>query len=350
MTDPVTQIEQGEQRNEGADTKTRAARMASIIAEGMGVKPAVEGQPAPTTTGVAPAPVQEAVVEGEQPVVQPAAGAAAAAPAAEAEPIEEVVDIGEVERVLAQAGIDLGINSTEIPAELLPVYDRLVRSAVDVAEAAMSERMQATESVRQVEEFSRQLEEQPDRLLLALALNRPEAFQKAIEVFGEMQQDARVKEMVVKELQSEARLREAERKERLMDEYSKRTKAGQVIAATKRAARVQNVPYSLAEKVVALAVQANGGDLDVGEVDGIVGDLAGELTGRKPAAKLRIATPGKAAAVRTAPTNEVGAGTATPTATPAKPGISKGLTEATPHQRIKGIVSAALAKLRTEQQ
>lgn len=222
--------------------------------------------------------------------------------------------LSEMERVLQEAGIELGIDTATLPVELHPAYERMTQAIADYTQEVLAERLEARNLTRQVEEFSQQLEKDPSKLLLSLAVTRPEAFEQAAKLFADMQQDARLRETVVRELQSEARLREAGRREAMFVEREKTQQARMVIAATKRASRMHNVPYETAEKVVALAVRANGGDLEVSDVDGIVR----ELRSLRPAPKPRVATTGKVDAVNKAPTNEVGTQT---------PATSKGLTE-----------------------
>ena len=264
--------------------------------------------------------------------------AAAAAVTGGEETAEAPEDIGEVEKILQEVGIDLGITASDVPEELHPAYARLVQSAADFAQSVLQQQLSASEALQQVDEFSKQLEGSPDRLLLSLAVSKPEAFAKAVEVYQQMQTDERMKDLVVRELQSEARLREAERREKLVLEGDKRTKARQVIAATHRAARSMGVNFDLAEKVVALAVQANGGDLDVAEVEGIVSEL-------KPAGpkikKPLVATPNKVEVTATANTQPVaGSGNVPP--------VKQAVTDGKPKEggTFRRLIADAAAKLR----
>lgn len=330
---PLTEIEAAERIAQQEATKGAARRMAAIITEGM------QGETG-TETEESPVVVEEATPAGE--VAPPEAKEMTEGV------VEEVVpppDISEIDKMLQDAGIDLGMGAGEVPAELLPVYEKLVQSAVDIAQSAVQERIEAAGVIKQVEEFRTRLKEKPEHLLLSMAVNNPEAFTKAMEVFNEMQQDARVKELVVKELESEARLREAERKEALFTEYDQRMKAQRVITATKIATRKYGIPYGLAEKVVASIVVGNGGNLDPREVDGIVSELASDLKGKIPAKKpLRVATPQKQEQVSQANTSE------TAGSQPAATQASKGLTETTPHDRLRKLIQSAAAKFRPSNQ
>jgi hypothetical protein len=203
----------------------------------------------------------------------------------------------------------------------------------------------AAEAIEQVQEFAKQLQEHPDRLLLTLAVNNAEAFKQAVEVYNEMQENPRVRDLVLRELQAEARLREAERKERVYESDSQVNKAQRVVNATKIAVRKHNVPYEIAEKVVAAAITMKQGDFGPADVDAVVTEIAANLKGqgigRKTAA--RIATPAKVAAAAKAPTGE------TIGSVPAAP-ASAGLTATTPHGRLKNIISGAFSRLRVSQQ
>lgn len=212
-------------------------------------------------------------------------------------------EMAEVEKVLKEIGLDIGVAAADLPAELRPAYAKIVQSVADLAERAMSQQLEASAQISAVNEFKTRLEQSPDRLLLSLAVTKPDAFKKAVEMFSTMEQDPRVKELVLRELEVEARQQETERRERGFTERERRTKANQVIGETRRAARIHGVDYALAEKVVALAVQANGGDLDVADVSDLVKDLRPATAQTK-----RIVTPTKAAAVKAAPTQSVDTG------------------------------------------
>src|SRR5579864_47450 len=103
-------------------------------AEGATLQP-IEGEPASII--VEPTPEEKAAQEAA------AAAAAAAAPVVE-EGGEPLPPIEEIEGALAEAGIDLGISAKDLPKELLPVYQKLVESAVDVAQNILSRELEAS--------------------------------------------------------------------------------------------------------------------------------------------------------------------------------------------------------------
>jgi len=271
-------------------------------------------------------------VEGEA-TETPEAQAKAAQEAAQGTEGEQggEVTYQELEDALAEAGIDLGVSAKDVPKELLPVYEKLVQSAVDVAETVLSQQLEASKALQSVKEFSEQLKSSPDKVMLALAVNQPDVYKKVAALMSDMDADPRVKEMVLRDLASEARLREAERRERAVEERDRRTRANQVIAATQRAARVYGVPFGTAEKVIALAVQANNGNLETSEVDGIVRELKGLGPAAKGKPALRVVTPQKQAAVNQANKGAVsgseGAGTGGQGGYDPNAGTSKGLTD-----------------------
>ncbi len=290
----------------------------------------------------------------EEKAAQEAAAAAAAAqqPQEGVEPPVETVPIEEIEGALAEAGIDLGISAKDVPKELMPAYEKLLENAVEVAQNILSRELAASDARRQIEDFGKRLQEAPDKLMMALAVNQPEVFNKVSALIAEMNTDPRIKDSVLRELASEARLAEAQRRETLMEEQVKRTKANQVIAATKRAARQYSVDYNTAEKIVALAVQANGGDLDVAEVDGIVQELTGLNRARAAAVTAgKVITPAKAAAVKGAPAGPAAGTGAAPVAvqpgkpvTPATPAASPGLLDGSSRREGGGGVFRSLIK------
>lgn len=299
-----------------SEARTMASIIAKAVREGTPVSPdsvtPSSEQNAPPATPAIPAvqgtPGAEAVAQADEQVLEQAI----------AENPEEVA------RILAEAGIDLGITRADLPAELHTAYDRLTGASIDIAQTALAEHLQASEIRAQFDEFKARLESSPDKLLLAIAVSKPDIFQKVVEVFAQMQADPRVQEMVQRELQSEARLQEVTRREKVLNENEARTQARQVIAATKRYSRSYGVDYNTAEKVVALAVQANEGRLDASDVEEIVKDLRPSNRPRAPLAP-RVASPAAVQATRTAPTGSV-VQTPAPPAPPAAEG-SPGLTK-----------------------
>jgi len=348
----------------GFDVSGKAASMMETIKAGL----AAGGQAAPTpeaAPAAAPATPTAPATPAAQPAPKPGAEATpatpaqpapATAPAPGAEPVvpegvtgegeDEALtpeEISEAEQLLSEAGIELGITYAEVPPELQPAYARLVQTTVDAAQTTLQQRFESAELVEQVKEFAQRLQDSPDKLLLSLAVRNPEAFRQAVEVFNEMQTDERVKNLVVRELQAEARLREAERKERVNAQTGQQGKIQRVIAATRRAAATYGVPFAAAENVVAMAIKGNGGDIEITAVDQVVKEHAAAL-GRQGRQKVRLATPQKVAAAAAAPNQP--AGNAAPPPQPGAETPSKGLQFANPHSRFKNIIRTALAKTR----
>jgi len=267
----------------------------------------------------------------------------------EDEGIAVAPDVEELTRIVEEAALDLGVAPNDIPAELLPVFEKVVQASIQVKQQAAARESEAAEAVGQVQEFARQLKEQPDRLLLSMALTQPEVFAKVVETFTEMQNDPRIKDLVSRELAAEARLREAERRERLMGQESVRTRTEKVVNATQIASRKLGVPYELAEQFVAAAITNAQGEFGPADVDGVVAKLAKQIQAKATVRKgaPRVATPAKVAATAAAPTatNE-GAG-APPASSENR--ASAGLKEASPHGRLMDIVRSAGKRLRITQ-
>lgn len=298
---------------DAASTKSLAAKMAAAVAQGLQTD-----KPAQTPAEQAAATTEDTSGQSTEPAAE-----TVEAPAAE-EPTAEAKALTEVERVLQEAGIDIGITAADVPEELHPAYERMLQSVIDFAERGMAEHLEATKAMRQVEEFKQRLESAPDRILLALAVSRPDIFQKAVETFNAIQTDEGQKALVIRELETEAKYQDAIRRENLMGERERRIKANQVIAATKRSSRQHGIEYTLAEKVVALAVQANNGDLDVSDVDGIVSELKPAV--KKPiTVKPKVQSPAKQDAVAKTPAQQ------TPTTSTPSPGL-----EDKTNNRVKG--------------
>lgn len=360
MTTPVTGVPVSEGQAaaaERASTTATARSIASKIVQQMqATEPVTPQTPAQPTL-----PKPDVIIgqEGTQADAQrfttePVAATVAAtdtAPATE-EVVEEVSgpDLDEIDRIVQEAALDLGVHPRDVPTELLPVFEKLVQNAVQIRASAEAERLQAAEQIEQVQEFARQLKESPDRLLLTLAVSNPEVFTQAIETFQEMQANPKMKDMVIRELTSEARLREAERKERVLNDSTYRDRAQRVITATQVSSRKHGVPFEVAEQIVASAITQNQGKLEPGDVEAIVAKLATDLRAKNLIRKQapRVATPAKVAAAAAAPNTEVGAAKAPPAAQPST--ASAGLTETTPHGRLRSIISRAVGAMRPDQQ
>lgn len=340
------------QRAEQAATRSTAKTIAHMIATKL-----TDGSPVNVEEPVVPTRAPEYTTDPVETKPEATAEEVAgqAAPVTEAATEEDSAaaqapDIEELTRIVEEAALDLGISPSDVPADLLPVFEKIVQASVLTKQRAAAKESEANEAVEQVQEFARQLKEQPDRLLLTMALTQPDVFAKVVETFTEMQNDPRIKDLVGRELAAEARLREADRKERLIGQESVKTRTDKVINATNIAARKLNVPYELAESFVAAAITNAQGDFGPGDVEAVVSKLAKQIqakaTFRKPAA--RVATPAKVAAAATAPTTSAAGASAPPPASSERT-ASAGLTEASPHGRLMGIIKSAGRRMRVNE-
>lgn len=341
-----------------ASTKSTAQSIAHTIATKLFEGTPQDGQAAPKPQVTLPTPdatpQAQPQAQAEPVTPTPQAAAPAGQPAAAVEPaVEEPLspELEELNRAIEEAALDLGVHPRDVPVELLPAFEKMVQSTLEIRAAAQAERQEAMDQVEQVQEFARQLKESPDRLLLTLAVSNPEIFSAAIETFNEMQNNPKYKDMVVRELQSEARLREAERRERVFLDSAQRERATKVIHATKVASRKHGVPYEVAEQIVASTITANQGRFEPAQVEGVVSKLATDLKARgfTRTATPRVATPAKVAAQGTAPNSEVG-GAAAPPAAQGSNTASAGLTETTPHGRLRSIIRGVTSRMRPDQQ
>jgi len=347
---PLASVEAAEQAADRTSTTSLAKSLAKTIAQGLAgdVPPVAPGAVAPVVAGpdAAVAALEQARPGVPTPppaalVAPPGAPGAAAAPGAPGEETveEEQVPIGTVEEALREVGIDLGVTSADVPPELMPVYERLVSSAADVASGLAAQQIEASDAVRRVTEFQERLASEPDKVLLTLAVTQPQVWDQVAAIVEVMKQDPAQRDLVLRELETSARERELNRREALQVEATQRSKARQVIAETHRVARKYGVDNTLAERIVASVVTANGGDLDPSEVDGIVAELRPQAA--RP--KLVIRTAAQAAAAAAAPSLP---------AAPAAAPPSAGLTPARERQGGGGIFSklvrAAVAKVSSE--
>lgn len=178
-----------------------------------------------------------------------------------------------LEQALSAAGVNITVPISEIPEEVRPQYVDALEQALNIVQDAQERELAASEQSMAVQEFGQKLQSAPDKVLLALAMSHPKVFSEVAAIMEEASQDPRLRNLILRELQVEARQQDSLRREQVLAQRDVMAKARVVITATKRAAQRYNVPFKTADKVVSLAVQANGGDLDPAVVDEIVKDL-----------------------------------------------------------------------------
>ena len=327
MTAPQLDSVVGDAADGGGDSAhAHATRLASIIAAGM------DGRNASPT--LAPGGAAEVVADpAAEAAAQAAADIAAAAPtktpeqiaaetaaavtaAASATTEEDFTDeqFSEAEKTLVELGVDLGVDRSTVPPELMPAYGKLVQSAIDLSQAELTERLSAHEANRQLQEFGERMEKEPEKVLLAIAITKPDVMEKVVQIFQQMQGDESYRDLIVREMQTDARDRDISRRENTLQKQDMMVKARQVTAATRVACRQQGVPFEMGEKVVALAIKANQGKLEASEVAGIITGLKGFVTTQAARPKPLVAAPTKVATQGTAPGAPV-AGTLAPQTT-----------------------------------
>lgn len=217
-------------------------------------------------------PAEEEVEEA----TQEAAAEAAASP-------ESSFDESDYAELL-EAGIDLGVKPSDVPADLMPAYNELVQSAIDQHSEAMEARLEAQEAQMQIADFAETLQENPQQVLTTMAVQSPDAFQEAMQTFERMQTDEEFRDMKIRELEADAKLKEAERLESARQEQRLEQKAERVRNRTRHVADRHGVDEEVAEQVVASAIIQNDGDIGLSEVDEIVAGLApaGSQTTEQP--------------------------------------------------------------------
>ena len=319
----------------GVSAAAVAKDMAAIIAAGMKSEPA-----AGTTQPAAQPAAVVAPTKATEPVAgQEAAAAVEEAPAGAEEPASPTdEELAATESALLEIGVDLGLTHVDVPAELRPAYDRIVGSVVEVVQSSLQREVEANDAIRQVNDFRERLEADPQKILLTMALNKPEQFNAAMQVFTRMQQEPEFKELVVKELQAEAKFRAADQKEKSLGQQMRTIKGRQAAAITRQAARRYSVPVETAESVVAAHVKGGGGDLELSAIEGIVKALAPKNLVARP----RVASIIKAKVV--APTQPVAAAAPPPAATTASPGLNDGSNRKGGGGGFRSLVREALAR------
>jgi len=257
-------------------------------------------------------------------------GAAVTAEEVVAAAEEAGVPFQDVLETLTQWGI--AVTTDEIPADAYPVADKLLRSIRDGVNPLIHEVEQSRIAQDEVEQFKQRLAQNPQSVLLTLAVTKPEVFGEVREIVERMESAPEFKESVLMRLDVEAREAKLQSQERRSTQQQMETKGRQATALVTAAARRHGVAVEHAERYVSAMVQAQGPDkFDLTTIDSLVAEL-------RPAAPVKKApkavTPAAAAAARSAPppagTQQPPAAPATPTSTPPNVGgdISKWVRDA----------------------
>lgn len=196
---------------------------------------------------------------------------------------EEEVEYDELTMELARAGIDLGVSRSELAPDLRPVYDRLAEEALTQASRWEQQQEQLESAQAEIQQFAQKLQEDPEKVLLTMAITNPEAFQHSIEIYERMQEDEFYRDTMIKDLQAEAKMAAVERQSRIAEARRMERRVAEVTRATHVAADRYGVDKGLAEELVAAAITRGGGDIDIREVPKIVGRLQGTRRSTVPA-------------------------------------------------------------------
>lgn len=307
-----------------ADTQQTAADIAALVAAKMR-----EGAARPEAVSSPPPPAAQ-VTEG-----QPDAATGVVDEGASVEFAPEAV--AAAEQGLLAAGVNLGVDRASLSPEAQVGYDKFVVTAADHFAVLAQEQQQAQEAIGMVNDFRQRLESEPDRVLLTMALNKPEVFQQVADLVSAAAQDPKIKEGLLRELASEARMREVERREKAFTQTQLQQAVRGIVASTRNAARKYGVDFSVAEKMVATFAKSNGGKLISGqEIDALVSQL-------KPAGPRRPPVAGTVKAKPTAPTQSVAGAAAAGAgaAASASPGLVPGKT---PGSSLKDLIKGAMAR------
>jgi len=276
------------------------------------------------------------------PEVAPEPEVAAVVPEVPVTPEPEVAPptLDELTLELARVGLDLGINRAELAPELQPAYDRLAQQALLSAQQSQDEQARLADAQAEIQQFAQKLQDDPEKVLLTMAITNPEAFQASVQAYEKMAEDDFYRDTVIKDLKAEAKLAATERKSHLLDQRTRQAKIAQVTRATRLAADQYSVDHGMAEELVAAAITRGGGDIELNQIAGVVARLA-------PAARPAIPVQEKVARTAQAPTlTTQGQGTPAVSTEPEGPEISPGLTPANRNPFLD-LVRGAAGRLRS---
>jgi hypothetical protein len=307
---PIPEVEGT--HNTGAAAREVAKSIVQGVQEATPTEPTVEEQVGlPYETSIQEPAVEPVPAEGDPLAVAPEVVEQAA------EALQEAFEVDStLLDTLAEMGVELGVEPDSVPEELKSAYGELVQAAVVLADQVIEKDTEAEGLRMQQKELSDQIQQDPTKFLLAMMLTYPDQFKEVIEVAQQVDADesGEVQQRVYRELEAEAKLREANRKEALFSHRERLLKARQLTYLTRQAAKRYGVDPTLAESTVGMQIKAAGGDMDLGAVDNVVKALSGAGGQRRP---LRQAvSPAQAAKAKAAP-KATPAGEPAPVAAPA---------------------------------
>lgn len=182
---------------------------------------------------------------------------------------------------LKDLGVELPMKPSEVPPEAQDAYADLVQQVINAETRAAEVQAQANEQVMRVRQFAEQVQENPQQLLLQMAIQDPETFSEVRNKFEKMQNDPDYAESVRRDLAAEQKMREAERMQKAQTQTQRQRKARQLKTRTRRKAKRLGIDPDLAEEQVANAAIRNmheqgleAPDIDLQEADQVVEQFA----------------------------------------------------------------------------
>jgi hypothetical protein len=201
------------------------------------------------------------------------------------EPTHEEPVYDEFGLELARLGLDLGIDRSELNPELQPMYDKFAQQAILQAQSWQNQQTRLSEAQAEIQQFAQKLQDDPQKVLLTMAVTNPEAFNEAIESYNRMSEDEFYRNTVIKDLQAEAKTAAVERQQRIFQQQMMQQRVAQVTKATHIAADTYGVDHGLAEELVAAAITRSGGDIDISQISGVISRWAPQSRSVSPQVK-----------------------------------------------------------------
>lgn len=159
---------------------------------------------------------------------------------------------------LQSYGLDLGVPPSQVQPDLLPAYNQMAQSAIALATEARNRELEAQEVRMQVEDFMRRVEENPKDILTLLALNKPDQFNEAIEIFQRIQEDSRERELLERELEVRARQAAMQRQQQAQQQGAAQREAARVRAQLTRACQRFGVDPNIAARYITAEIKQDG--------------------------------------------------------------------------------------------
>jgi len=245
---------------QAADTKAHTQQLAQTIAakvaEGMQTHP--EGS-VTLQEGLQGQEGTQGRVEGQEGLTGDP-GALQTPPEGEGEgeptpPSPELAQLIDIQDSLLAQGVDIGVRIEDLAPELYEPTLKLLDASHSAMRSYREQASQAEEMKAGYEGLMQRLDQQPEQILLAIALDKPSVMEKVVQIFRNMQEDPEIKERVVREVETAARMAQVDRREAAYRAEQIRDLGIRIESEMSRQCRLKGVDSKVAEEFIAKEIR-----------------------------------------------------------------------------------------------